>query len=104
MTTTKLPGLAYDAKALEAFCERWGVTQVAVFGPAARGELLPESDVDVVVTLRPDSKVSAWDIITMQDELAELFGRSVHLVEEGGISNPYLLKDIERELTPVYAA
>ena len=104
MTTAKHLGLAYEETALEAFCQHWGVVKLAIFGSAARNDLRPDSAVDVMVTFVPESKVSAWDLVTMQDELSELFGRSTHLVEEGGVRNPYRLKDIERDLTVLYAA
>ena len=32
-------------------CKRYGVRELAVFGSAARGDLRPESDVDILVDL-----------------------------------------------------
>ena len=88
MTTLKLPGFRYSTSALEALCRRWGILKLAVFGPAARNDLNQDDKVDVMVTLDPGSKVSAWDLITLEDELTELFGRMVSLMEDGPIANP----------------
>jgi predicted nucleotidyltransferase len=104
MTTLKLPGLDYDTAELEDFCKRWSVVKLAVFGPAARNELQDSSEVDVMVTLEPNSPVSAWAFIGLQDELAQLLHRPVHLVEEGVIASPLRLEAIERDLTVFYAA
>jgi predicted nucleotidyltransferase len=104
MTTLKLPGLQFSQHDLEAFCERWGVVKFAIFGSAARNQLRPDSDVDVMVTFKPDSRVSLWDFVTMKDELSGLFGRPVDMIEDGAVRNPLRKKSIERDLTVVYAA
>jgi predicted nucleotidyltransferase len=37
-------------------------------------------------------------------DLEELFGRSVHLVEEGCIQNPIVKASVDRSKVPLYAA
>jgi hypothetical protein len=56
---------------------RYGVTRLAVFGSAARGELRPDSDVDVLVEFRE----STFDnYMGLKFDLIDLLGRSVDLV------------------------
>jgi predicted nucleotidyltransferase len=57
-----------------------------------------------MVRFAPEATVSLWDLVRLQDELTELFGRAVDVVEFGQITNPYRLRSVERDLTTVYAA
>ncbi len=75
-----------------------------IFGSAARGELRPESDVDVMLTFEPEAQWSLYDLVDMQDELAGIFRRNVDIVESGSVRNPYRARSIERDLHVVYAA
>src|SRR5690242_3104009 len=104
MTTLKVPGFDYDTASLEAFCERWGVVRLGVFGTATPNKFLDRDEIGVMVKFREQSDVSAWDMVTMEEELAGLLGRAVRLYEDGAIENPFRLRAIERDLTPVYAA
>lgn len=38
-------------------CQRFGVTERSLFGPAIRGGMRPESDVDVLVAFDPAARV-----------------------------------------------
>ena len=43
---------------LTAFCRKWGVQRLELFGSVLRPDFSPESsDVDVMVTLSPDRKL-----------------------------------------------
>ncbi|BBK44859.1 hypothetical protein STVA_48790 [Allostella vacuolata] len=71
--------------ALAAFCRRWAVTELAVFGSVLRADFGPDSDLDVLVTFRPDAEWSLWDLIRMEDELSGLAGRQVDLLTRRAI-------------------
>ncbi len=71
--------------ALAAFCERWQVQELAVFGSVARGEAGPESDVDLLVTFAVTAKPSLLTLAAMEIELEDLLGRPVDLVERRGV-------------------
>lgn len=89
---------------LREFCERWKVAELALFGSAARGDMRPDSDVDVAVTFLPEAEWSLFDFASMQLELQDLIGRPVDLVEKASIRNPFRRKTILRDLTVLYAA
>lgn len=89
---------------LAAFCRRWQVAELAVFGSAARGDSAPESDVDLLVEFGPGAEPSLWDWVQMKDELEEIFGRPVDLVSKAGLRNPFRKKAILEESRVVYAA
>ena len=74
---------------IEAFCRKWRITELALFGSVLRDDFRPDSDVDVLVTFAPDSHWSLWDIVEAQQELETILGRKVDLVEKKWLTNPF---------------
>lgn len=74
-----------DHNALERYCAKWKIRELAVFGSAARGDFRPDSDVDVLATFADDARWSLWDVIAAEEELAQIFGRPVDLVERSTV-------------------
>lgn len=72
-------------QALHDFCQRWKVRELAVFGSALRDDFGAESDVDFLVSFVPGARWSLWDVIRAEEELAELVGRPVDLVERNTV-------------------
>jgi predicted nucleotidyltransferase len=71
-----------DKDKLRDFCRRWKITEFAFFGSVLRpGEFRADSDVDVLVRFAEGTKWSLFEIVHAQDELAQIFGRDVDLVE-----------------------
>lgn len=93
---------------LADFCKKWRITELALFGSAARGELTPKSDVDVLVTFEEVAPWSYFDMVTMRDELREMFGgREIDLLTRVSIEssrNPYRKAAILRAARTLYAA
>ena len=75
-----------------------GAEKVRVFGSVARREARPDSDVDILVTMKDGGTL--LDLIALGQDLEELLGRKVHLVSDGGLS-PYLRDSILREAVAV---
>lgn len=61
-----------------ALARTHGARSVRLFGSAARGDERPESDIDFLVELEPDR--SLLDLIGLENDLADLFGRKVEVV------------------------
>lgn len=84
---------------VEAFCRKWGITKLEVFGSALRDDFdLTRSDVDFLYTLAPDSNIG-WSIGLMAEELSAILGRETDLVcresverSENWIRRPAILK------------
>jgi len=74
-----------DQVRIGEFCKKWKVAEFAIFGSALRPDFGPDSDVDVLVTFKPDSKRSLFDLVQMEEELKGVFGREVDLVSRQGI-------------------
>lgn len=95
-------GTIVDETRLAAICEQYGVAELLVFGSAARDDVEHDSDVDILYTLRPGSRLG-WDIEQLADELAELFGRPVDLVSRRAL-HPRLKDSVLSEARMMYAA
>jgi predicted nucleotidyltransferase len=77
--------------------ERYGVAKLAVFGSAARDELRPDSDVDVLVALEGAATFARY--FELREFLEQLLGRRVDLVTERGLkprARAYVEKDLVR--------
>ncbi|MGH7200806.1 MAG: nucleotidyltransferase family protein [Planctomycetaceae bacterium] len=96
--------LAIDHEAVARFCRKWRIVELALFGSVLRDDFRPESDVDVLVTFEPEAPWSLWDLIDMRDELRDLFGREVDLVEKHTLVNPFRRHAILRSKQVIYAA
>jgi predicted nucleotidyltransferase len=91
-----------DQAALAEICNRYGIAELKIFGSSARGSARPDSDIDILYTLRPGRRLG-WEIEDLTDELAALFGRPVDLVSLDAL-HQMLRPSVLAEARPVYAA
>ncbi len=89
------PHIDIRSEKLAAFCERWRVTELALFGSVLRDDFGPNSDVDVLVSFDENAGHSLFDLDGMESELKEIFGRDVDLVSRKGVeaSRNYLRRN-----------
>jgi uncharacterized protein len=69
------------------FCKRWRITEFALFGSVLRDDFSPESDIDALITFDKSSHWTLFDLVAMQEELKQIFGRHVDLVSRRGIES-----------------
>ena len=94
-------------EAIVAFCERWQITEFALFGSVLREDFGPESDADVMVTFASEAGHSLFDHVDMQEELSEIFQRKVDLISRKGITesrNYIRRKEILNSAETIYVA
>ena len=103
-TMSTMPVDAPSPEAIAAFCKRWGVRELWLFGSLARGDSTPGSDADVLAIFEPDATTSTWDWPEMTDELAAIFGRPVDLLSSGVLRNPFRRESIMASRRVLYAA
>lgn len=70
---------------LRAFCERWRISELALFGSALRDDFRPDSDIDLLVSFAPGAAWGLLEHAQMEQELAALLGRPVDLVSRRGV-------------------
>ncbi|MCU0661511.1 MAG: nucleotidyltransferase family protein [Myxococcota bacterium] len=99
-----LNGLRAYLPQIEAFCSKWKVVELSVFGSVLRDDFGPGSDVDVLIEFARDSGTTLWDFVEMKEELSALFQRKVDLITIAGLRNPYRRKEILSNREVIYAA
>ncbi len=90
---------------LLALCFRYGVGRMWLFGSATPDAFDPaRSDFDFLVEMVPeeDALVLGENLLSLWDELEELFGRRVDLLGIETIRNPYLWASIDRTRQLLY--
>lgn len=84
--TSKLQSrLAITLEQLAEFCQRWQVAELALFGSILRDDFHSDSDIDMLVTFAPDSKISLLDLVNMEYELEEYCHRKVDLLTKKSV-------------------
>ena len=99
--------ISLDREKIRVFCQKWKIVEFSLFGSVLTNEFRPDSDVDVLVTFAKDAKWKLWDIDEAEQELANIIGRSVDLVERVSVerSSNYLRRNhILNHARPFYVA
>jgi uncharacterized protein len=91
--------MTFNQSLLASLCERHDVARLRVFGSTARGDDLPESDVDLLVEFtNPKSLI---ELVGIEQEFEEALGRNVDLLTPASLS-PYIRDQVLREAVDVY--
>ncbi len=70
---------------IRPFCRRHHIHRLALFGSVLRDDFRPDSDVDVLVDFEEGVELGLLEIVAIQDELSEILGRPVDLVERKAV-------------------
>lgn len=97
-------GVEIPTAAIEEFCRKWRIAELALFGSVLRSDFRPDSDIDFLVTFAPDAKWDLWDFVAIKDELDALLDRQVDLVEKRAVQNPIRRRTILASQEVIYAA
>lgn len=73
------PGLSIGDDELRTFCQVHHIRRLRLFGSTLRGELRPESDVDLLVEFEPGHVPGLLAIAQMEIDLGAVVGREVEL-------------------------
>ena len=92
---------------LAEYCRANGIARLDLFGSALRADFGPESDIDLLVEFEPDRTLGILDVVRIEQEFSEIFGRKVDLVERLAVerSRNYIRRAAILESTEtIYAA
>lgn len=99
----RLP-ISLNREHIEDFCRRWKIAELSLFGSVLRDDFGPDCDIDVLISFEPDILWSLYDWMDMIEELQEILGREVDLVEKSGLRNPFRRHAILSTRQVIYAA
>jgi len=94
-----------DDGRLAAFCRKWRIRELAVFGSVLTTRFRPDSDIDFLATFDPDAHWSLLDTEPMSRELEQIAGRPVDLVSRRAVErspNWIRRKSILESARPIY--
>lgn len=95
--------LSIPFEELAHFCRQYQVRELALFGSRLGQYHRPESDVDLLVSFRPEARVTFITLARMQRELEALLGYQVDLVPKDGLK-PVIRDHILATARVLYAA
>ncbi len=98
------PKVHLDREALAAFCRKWRIRELSIFGSALRDDFGPESDLDFLLSFEPGAPLDIDRLLDMKEELEARYGRPVDLVEKEALRNPWRKREILRTREVIYAA
>ncbi|HEY9909133.1 MAG TPA: nucleotidyltransferase family protein [Thermosynechococcaceae cyanobacterium] len=102
-----VPAIELPMEKIVAFCDRWHVTEFALFGSVLREDFRPDSDIDILINVSPNAERGLTETLQMRDELEAIFGRKVDLIIKAAIErseNWLRRKNILESAQTIYAA
>jgi len=68
-----------SASRIKDFCRKHRIIKMSVYGSALRGDLKPDSDINILVEFEKCHVPGLLDLAGMESELSEMLGRKVDL-------------------------
>ncbi len=101
-----IPLVARRKRQIRNLCQRHHVKRLDVFGSAVNGDFRPdESDIDFLVEFDDSPEGQRFETrFQLTEELEALFGRSVDLVEDSAIQNPYFRDEVDQTVETIFEA
>jgi len=87
---------------IENFCQQWNIQEFALFGSVIRDDFTSASDIDVLIEWNPTASHGFFEVIQMEEELAQLFDRPVDLTQKKQVKNPFSKAEIFSSYRVIY--
>ena len=80
MSTTLVP-----RQLLDSVVAHFRPQRVIVFGSVARGDNTPDSDLDIMIDVEPEARITVFDYVGLKEYIAGLFDGRVDVVSRDGL-------------------
>ena len=98
---TLASGIEVPTETIADICRRYRIRELAIFGSVARGDMRPDSDVDIMIELEPGTHPGLkW--FDLEDELEAVFGRKIDAMQKK-LLKPRVRVEAERDAVVLYA-
>jgi predicted nucleotidyltransferase len=64
-----------------------GVKHAALFGSVARGDHRPDSDIDIMIEIDTDARITVFEYVDLKEYIAGLFDGPVDVVNRDGLKS-----------------
>ena len=98
---TLASGLEIPSEKIAEICRRYQIVEMAVFGSTARGDMRPDSDIDIMVVLHLEAQLG-WAFFGIGDELSAVLGRPVDFGTKDSLK-PHAKPSALRDAVIIYA-
>ncbi len=85
----EVPNSGVSKEAIEEFCRSRGVTKLCAFGYLLDDEFTLDVELGFVVWFESEDLIELGNMAIMEDDLAEMFGREVHLLTMDAVTQDY---------------
>ncbi|MHB1252604.1 MAG: type VII toxin-antitoxin system MntA family adenylyltransferase antitoxin [Candidatus Humimicrobiaceae bacterium] len=82
-------------------CKINEVVFIAIFGSFIRGEQREDSDIDILIRYKKNSRKSLLDLVGLENEISLFMGRKVDLLTMESIS-PYIKNEVFKSMKVIY--
>jgi uncharacterized protein len=96
-------GIELPESEIADICRRHQVNELFLFRSAARGEMRPDSDIDLLVDFLPGARPGLLGVSAMMREFSTLLGRRVDLAVKPALK-PLIRPGVLAEARLIYAA
>ena len=69
----------------EADLRARGIRHAGIFGSVVRGENRPDSDLDIIIDIAPEARITVFDYVGLKEYIAGLFEGPVDVVSRDGL-------------------
>src|SRR3712207_1724382 len=91
------------AKEIEQLCRQHNVKRLYAFGSVLTGHFAQDSDIDLIVDFEPlDTTQYAENYFNLKFGLEDTLHRSIDLLEEKSIKNPFFKQAVESKRRMIY--
>jgi len=85
-------------------CKKYDIIELSIFGSSIRDDFKTNSDIDILVSFKKNSKITLFDIIELENEFSKILNRKVDIVEKESLKNPIRKDKILSTREIIYAA
>lgn len=97
--------LADNISNIRKLCENHHVKSLFAFGSVCTEQFNDKSDIDLLISFKPlDYGDYADNYFELAEKLEEVFRRSVDLVTDKSLSNPYFIESVDQTKKLIYGA
>jgi len=88
---------------IKQLCKEYKVKNISVFGSVLTDNFTPDSDIDFLVDFDENDPIKYTDLyFQLKDKLELILKRQIDLIEERGIKNTFLRKEIDKSKVVLY--